>query len=223
VAKNPDPERMNSRTKVVLETSLSALALIVLSPFLFLLGVAILSEDGWPILFSQTRVGRHGKPFSLWKLRSMRKAKDGCSITASGDPRITRVGRVIRKFKLDELPQLWNVVRGEMSLVGPRPELPEFVDFREPTWRSILRVRPGVTDPVSVAYRDEEALLATATDPVGFYREVVLPDKLARNLAYLSERSLWRDLGVILQTVRCAAFPGQFRKTGSVHPRWRLK
>jgi lipopolysaccharide/colanic/teichoic acid biosynthesis glycosyltransferase len=117
---------------------------------------------------------------------------------------------VLRKFKLDELPQLWNVVRGQMSLVGPRPEVPEFVDLTQPVWRSVLRVRPGITDPVSIAYRDEENLLATANDAVRFYREILLPDKLARTLCYLENRSVWRDLLVVVQTIRCAAFPQQF-------------
>jgi lipopolysaccharide/colanic/teichoic acid biosynthesis glycosyltransferase len=120
---------------------------------------------------------------------------------------VTRVGKILRKFKLDELPQLWNVLRGEMSLVGPRPEIPEFVDLNLPIWRSVLQVRPGITDPVSIAYRNEERLLATAEDPVRLYRETILPDKLKRNIAYLSERSLSRDLKVILQTLRCAVFP----------------
>jgi lipopolysaccharide/colanic/teichoic acid biosynthesis glycosyltransferase len=137
----------------------------------------------------------------------MRQSTKGQSITASGDPRVTRVGKIVRKFKLDELPQLWNVLRGEMSLVGPRPEIPEFVDLDLPIWKSVLEVRPGITDPVSIAYRDEEKLLAAAEDPIRYYRETVLPDKLRRNLAYLRKRSLWSDLRVLAETVRCAALP----------------
>jgi lipopolysaccharide/colanic/teichoic acid biosynthesis glycosyltransferase len=173
------------------------------------MALAVFVESGLPILFLQTRVGRNGQLFRLVKIRTMRPRASGHGITVSGDPRITRVGRVLRKFKLDELPQLWNVVRGQMSLVGPRPEVPEFVDLTQPVWRSVLRVRPGITDPVSIAYRDEESLLATANDAVRFYRESVLPDKLARTLCYLENRSAWRDLLVIAQTIRCAAFPQQ--------------
>jgi lipopolysaccharide/colanic/teichoic acid biosynthesis glycosyltransferase len=189
------------------ERIISAFLLVLLSPMLLLIGVAVLIENGWPVLFFQTRVGRGGKPFRLVKIRSMRPAVEGRCITSGGDPRVTRVGEILRKFKLDELTQLWNVVRGEMSLVGPRPEIPEFVDLNQPIWKSVLQVRPGITDPVSIAYRNEERLLATAQDPLRFYRETILPDKLKRNVAYLSERSLWRDLKVIFQTLRCAALP----------------
>ncbi|MCU1241119.1 MAG: sugar transferase [Candidatus Acidoferrum typicum] len=180
------------------------------SPILLAIGLAVFLENGLPILFLQTRVGRNGQLFRMVKIRTMRSGANGSGITISGDCRVTRVGRVLRKFKLDELPQLWNVVRGQMSLVGPRPEVPEFVDLSEPVWRSVLRVRPGITDPVSVAYRDEEKLLAKANDAVRFYREIVLPDKLARTLGYLENRSLWGDVLVIVQTIRCAAFPQQF-------------
>jgi lipopolysaccharide/colanic/teichoic acid biosynthesis glycosyltransferase len=117
------------------------------------------------------------------------------------------VGKILRKFKLDELPQLWNVVRAEMSLVGPRPEVPEFVDMNNPVWRSVLKVRPGITDPASIAYRNEEQVLAKSSDPIRFYRETVLPAKLALNLAYIQQRSAWRDMQVIFQTARCAVSP----------------
>ena len=193
-----------------MESCVAAIALLIFSPLLLVVGVAVLLESGLPILFLQTRVGRDGHLFRLVKIRTMRSRASSSGITISGDPRVTRVGRVLRKFKLDELPQLWNVMRGQMSLVGPRPEVPEFVDLTQPVWRSVLRVRPGITDPVSIAYRDEENLLATANDAVQFYRESVLPDKLARTLCYLEKRSVWRDLMVIVQTIRCAAFPQHF-------------
>lgn len=196
--------------RFAVESCVAAITLLIVSPLLLLVGLAVFVESGLPILFLQTRVGRNGHLFRLVKIRTMRSRASGNGITVSGDPRVTRVGRVLRKFKLDELPQLWNVVRGQMSLVGPRPEVPEFVDLTQPVWRSVLRVRPGITDPVSIAYRDEENLLATANDAVRFYRESVLPDKLARTLCYLENRSAWRDLLVIVQTIRCAAFPQQF-------------
>jgi lipopolysaccharide/colanic/teichoic acid biosynthesis glycosyltransferase len=197
--------------RFAVESCVAAITLLIFSPVLLLVGLAVFFESGLPILFLQTRVGRNGRLFRLVKIRTMRSRASGSGITVSGDPRVTRVGRVLRKFKLDELPQLWNVVRGQMSLVGPRPEVPEFVDLSQPVWRSVLRVRPGITDPVSIAYRDEENLLATANDAVRFYRESVLPDKLARTLCYLENRSAWRDLLVIVQTIRCAAFPRQFK------------
>jgi lipopolysaccharide/colanic/teichoic acid biosynthesis glycosyltransferase len=184
------------------------LALLVLSPFLLMIAVAVIIETGTPILFKQIRVGRNGAPFYLLKFRTMRAGKSGPSITVRGDSRVTKTGRVLRKFKLDELPQLWNVVRGEMSLVGPRPEVPEFVDMKNPVWRSVLRVRPGITDPASILYRNEEELLAKSSNPIEFYERSLLPTKLTLNLAYLEKQSFWGDIGIILQTARCAIFPG---------------
>jgi len=193
------------------ESCVSAILLLMISPILSVIALAVLLESGLPILFLQTRVGRNGQLFRLVKIRTMRSETTGCGITISGDPRVTRVGAVLRKFKVDELPQLWNVAVGQMSLVGPRPEVPEFVNLSEPVWRSVLRVRPGITDPVSITYRDEEKLLATADNAVKFYRETVLPDKLARTLRYLENRSAWRDFLIIMQTIWCAAFPVQFK------------
>lgn len=188
---------------------LAALALCIVSPLLAVVGLAVLFGTGWPVLFRQVRVGQKGKMFQLLKFRTMRSGKGGPSITARGDCRITGVGRLLRKFKLDELPQLWNVVRGEMSLVGPRPEVPQFVDINNPVWRSVLQVRPGITDPASIAFRNEEEILAKAADPISFYESSVLPAKLALNLAYLEKQCFWLDIKVILQTAWCAVFPGE--------------
>jgi len=200
----------------ILDRCLAVLALLVLSPLLLLIGAAVVLDSGWPVFFGHNRVGCHGKLFRLLKFRTMRQGQAGPSITTSGDSRITRSGKFLRKFKLDELPQFWNVVRGEMSLVGPRPEVPEFVDMNNPMWNSILKFRPGITDPASITYRNEELLLATSSDPIRFYEESVLPAKLALNLAYLRKRSLWLDLKVIGQTAQCAIFPGDIpiKETG---------
>ncbi len=184
----------------------SFLALMLLAPVLVTIGAFIFLESGWPVLFRQIRIGRNGERFQLLKFRTMRKGKSGPSLTIGGDARITVIGQILRKFKVDELPQLWNVVRGEMSLVGPRPEVPEFVDMSNPVWRSVLRVRPGITDPASIAYRNEGELLATVSEPVEFYRNSLLPTKLALNLEYLKKQSFWLDMKVILETVRCAMF-----------------
>lgn len=200
-----------SLARAAVEGCLCALALIVLSPALFLIAVTVFLESGSPILFSQARVGRNGKLFRLLKFRTMYRGMRGPSITAKGDSRVTRAGRVLRKLKLDELPQLWHVVRGEMSLVGPRPELPEFVDMSDPIWRRVLAVRPGITDSVSIAYRNEEEMLATVPDPIRFYEQVLLPEKLKRNLVHLEKRSLWNDVQVLMGTVRCVAFPEKFK------------
>ena len=196
--------------RTLLDFSISSIALLVLSPLLLAIAAAVLLETGRPILFTQSRVGRGGKLFRLFKFRTMQLGKAGPAITSRGDSRVTSVGRFLRKFKLDELPQLWNVVRCEMSLVGPRPEVPEFVDVHDPVWLSVLQARPGITDPASIAYRHEEELLAAAADPIRYYRETVLPSKLALNLAYLRDRSLWQDLQVIARTAHCATFPGSY-------------
>jgi lipopolysaccharide/colanic/teichoic acid biosynthesis glycosyltransferase len=195
---------------------LSALALCLLSPLLAVIALAVFSGSGWPVFFKQERVGRWGSSFELLKFRTMRTGKGGPSITARGDVRVTAVGRFLRKFKLDELPQLWNVVRGEMSLVGPRPEVPQFVDMNNPVWRAVLQVRPGITDPASIAFRNEEELLAKAADPISFYEKRVLPAKLALNLEYLDRKCFLLDMKVILQTAWCALSPGaqDIRETG---------
>lgn len=196
----------------VVDRVVAILALCVLSPLLLLVALAVLAGNGWPVFFRQERVGKAGKSFQLLKFRTMRNAKSGPSITARGDARITPVGKFLRKFKLDELPQLWNVAKGEMSLVGPRPEVPQFVNMNDPVWRSVLKVRPGITDPASIAFRNEEEILAKAADPISFYKEKVLPAKLALNLSYLEKRTLWLDTKVVFQTARCAMFPNQNAK-----------
>jgi lipopolysaccharide/colanic/teichoic acid biosynthesis glycosyltransferase len=140
----------------------------------------------------------------------MRLHNSGAAVTAAGDARITPLGAALRKYKLDELPQLFNVLRGEMSLVGPRPEVPEYVRFEAPIWQSVLQVRPGITDLASLMYRDEEALLYGAPDASAFYRQDVLPAKLALNLMYLSRRTLRRDIWLILLTIRYSLFPKAF-------------
>lgn len=196
----------------ILDRIFALLALCIFSPVLIVVALAVLAGNGWPVFFRQERIGKAGKKFQLMKFRTMRISKSGPSITARGDARITPTGRVLRKFKLDELPQLWNVVRGEMSLVGPRPEVPQFVDINDPVWRSVLQVRPGITDPASITFRNEEEILARAADPISFYKETVLPAKLALNLAYLEKRSLLLDLKVIVATARCAMFPNHVNK-----------
>ena len=184
--------------------------LVLILPVLAGIALVILLDDGPPALFSQTRVGRNGKPFRIWKFRTMRAGSQGSAITAAGDVRVTRSGAVLRKFKLDELPQLFNVLRGDMSLVGPRPEVPEHVEIQAPAWRTVLRVRPGITDLASLLYRDEERILAASADPNSFYRETVLPAKLRLNLAYLRARSFWRDLRLIFLTIRYSLYRSGF-------------
>jgi lipopolysaccharide/colanic/teichoic acid biosynthesis glycosyltransferase len=196
--------------KTLFERMIAAAGLIVFSPILAAAAAAVAVEDGQPVLFRQTRVGKSGRPFELLKFRSMHTGTPGASITSARDSRITRVGRVLRRYKIDELPQLWNVVRGDMSLIGPRPEVPEFVDMTDPVWREILTVRPGISDLASLVYRDEEKLLSTAVDTGRFYRETVLPAKLALSLHYLRIRSLWTDARLLVLTLRYSFFPSGF-------------
>jgi lipopolysaccharide/colanic/teichoic acid biosynthesis glycosyltransferase len=185
--------------------------LVVFSPLWIPALAAILAEDGAPGLYRQQRIGRNGVPFLLWKLRSMRNTvNNGPQITASNDNRITRTGRVIRKYKIDELPQFWNLFTGHMSLVGPRPEVPRYVDLADPTWQRVLAVRPGITDLATLVYRNEEELLAAAPDPERYYRDTLLKAKLRLNLEYLEHRTWWTDLKLIALTARYSFFPGGF-------------
>jgi lipopolysaccharide/colanic/teichoic acid biosynthesis glycosyltransferase len=180
----------------------SGIGLILLSPLLLAIALTIKLTSPGPVFFRATRVGRDGVPFRLYKFRSMLNDADrlGPGITAASDPRITPIGRFLRRTKMDELPQLINVTRGEMSLVGPRPEDPRYVALYTEEQRQILRVRPGITSPASLRYRDESSLLA-GQDWERVYIEQIMPHKLTIELDYLAGRSLLTDLGLIAQTV----------------------
>lgn len=187
----------------------AGIGLLLLSPLFLVLAVLVKLTSRGPVLYRQARVGRSGKMFRIAKFRSMHVDADkrGLAITSSGDPRVTRVGRVLRQFKLDELPQLWNVLKGEMSMVGPRPEVPGYVECYSASQRAVLSVRPGITDPASILYRDEEKVLAGHTDRDLYYREIVLPEKLKLNLKYLTDISFFRDLSLLQRTFSCVLFP----------------
>lgn len=186
--------------------------LVCLAPLMALIGLVILVDSGRPVFFRQARVGRGGVPFQILKFRTMvcESELTGGKLTVGGrDPRVTRVGRVIRRFKLDELPQLWNVVKGEMGFVGPRPEVPEYVAlWNEATREAVLSVAPGITSVASIAFRRESELLARVEDPERFYVERILPRKLRLNARYLESRSATRDFGIIAATVRRAVIRG---------------
>ena len=199
----------------LLDVTVAGVLLVVLSPLLAVLALLVRATSPGPGIFRQTRIGRHGLPFVLLKLRTMRADAAGPAITAGADARITPLGARLRRAKLDELPQLWNVLRGDMSLVGPRPELPEYVARYTPAERAVLRTRPGLTDPASLAWADEAAMLATFADPHRAYAQVVLPRKLALSLAYLERRTVWSDLAVMTRTVTHVAravLPAVFRR-----------
>jgi lipopolysaccharide/colanic/teichoic acid biosynthesis glycosyltransferase len=192
------------------DVACAAAGLAIMAPVLLVLAAVILWDDGPPVFFSQMRVGKKGKPFWIWKFRTMRKGTNGTAVTAAGDCRITRAGAVLRRYKFDELPQLFNVLKGDMSLVGPRPEVPEFVQLETPIWQAVLQVRPGVTDLATLLYRDEEKVLGGAGNVHAVYQEGVLPAKLLLNLGYMRSRSLVNDLRLIYLTVRYSLFPKQF-------------
>ncbi len=185
-----------------LEAPAAGLGLVLAAPVLAVAALAVRLSSPGPVLFRQERVGRRGRPFVMLKLRTMTHGATGAAVTAGDDPRVTGVGRLLRRTKLDELPELWNVVRGDMSLVGPRPEVPRYVDLADPQWRQVLEARPGITDPVTVALRDEEGLLAQVEgNREAFYRQVLQPFKLRGYLDYQRRRSAWSDLAVIARTV----------------------
>jgi lipopolysaccharide/colanic/teichoic acid biosynthesis glycosyltransferase len=184
---------------------MSAFVLALLSPLLLFLSAAVLADSGFPVFFSQVRVGRGFRKFRLRKFRTMRTGLPGSSITVAGDSRITRLGRLLRNAKLDEIPQFWNVLRGEMSVVGPRPEVPEYVELYRERYQRILAVRPGITDLASIQFRNEEAVLAMSPDPLCDYRERVLPMKLDLADRYLQTRSFCGDFAIIARTAMIIA------------------
>ena len=189
------------------------LALALLLPFLLGIGLLVLVIDGRPALFRQTRVGKGGQPFLILKFRTMRPGGAGGSITAAGDSRVTPLGAWLRKFKLDELPQFVNVLRGDMSLIGPRPEVPDYVQFDDPLWKAVLAARPGITDLASLAFRDEEQLLRPVPDAENYYRTVILPAKLRLNILYLRSRSFVTDVRLLWLTALFSLVPGTFSRS----------
>ena len=180
----------------------SAVGLVVLSPVFLVVAILIAAQDRGPVFFRQERVGRYGRPFRIHKFRTMRVANAGALITSADDNRITRVGAFLRTTKLDELPQLIDVLAGDMSVVGPRPEVPRYVAMWGDDARAeILSVRPGISDPAAIAFRNEQDELAAADDPERHYVEVILPQKVAMYLDYVRTRSFVGDLRVIFGTL----------------------
>lgn len=182
----------------------SGLGLIVLSPLFAVLAVWIKADSKGPVFYRQTRVGRNNRDFRLYKFRSMRPDSDKLGLITVGghDPRVTRSGYYIRKYKLDEFPQLINVFIGDMSLVGPRPEVRKYVDMYTPEQMRVLSVRPGITSLASIRYRNENDILAAAEDPDKCYIEKVMPDKIAIDLEYVSKAGLWTDVKLIFGTFK---------------------
>ena len=187
--------------KRAFDVVVATLGLVATSPLLAVIAVAIKLDSRGPVLYRSRRVGKEGEHFTLHKFRTMRIGDDGPRVTSRGDSRITRVGRLLRATKLDELPQLWDVLGGHMSLVGPRPEDPHYVELYDAEQRRVLTVRPGITGPSAIEYRHEERLLAASADPEQTYVDEVMPAKLAQDLRYIETRTFWGDLTLLLRTL----------------------
>ena len=187
--------------KYVFDRVAAFTALVLLSPLLFVVAVLVRFASPGPVLFRQQRVGRHGKLFTLVKFRTMRINDGTNTVTARNDPRITPLGAFLRRSKIDELPELWNVLIGEMSFVGPRPDVPGYADRLEGDSRQILLMRPGITGPASLKYYNEEEILAGQPDPSAYNDRVIFPDKVRINLHYMDNQSFAGDIRIILQTL----------------------
>ena len=203
IAKVLEERKLQLILKRAMDIVISGGALIVLWPVLFIVALAIKIDDPGPVFYRQVRVGRGGKEFRIFKVRTMvvDADKKGLAITVGKDNRITRMGAFLRKTKLDELAQLLNVFFGDMSFVGPRPEVPKYVNMYTPYQRQVLLVRPGITDYASIAYRNENDMLAGAEDPEKMYIDVIMPDKIELNMKYLREISPLADLRLIFGTI----------------------
>lgn len=195
--------KLNQITKRIFDFLLSLIGVIILSPIFIIVSIAIKIDSEGSVLFLQKRVGRYGKEFNIYKFRTMVTDAErlGKQITVGKDNRITRVGAFLRKFKIDELPQLFNVLKGDMSLVGPRPEVPKYVDLYTDEQRKVLDVRPGITDMASLRYKDENDILGKVENPEEYYINVIMKDKLRLNLEYIEKSNVFFDIYLIVKTV----------------------
>lgn len=188
--------------KYIFDRLMSFIGLLFLWPVLLVVAILIrVKMPGGPVIFTQRRVGRNGKLFTMYKFRSMTVGHGGSSVSVAGESRITPLGSKLRHYKLDELPELWNVLIGDMSFVGPRPDVPGYADQLKGADRDVLKLRPGITGPASLKYRDEEDLLAGQADPQKYNDEVIFPDKVRINLYYLHHYSFIKDIQMIFCTV----------------------
>lgn len=190
------------KKKYLFDRIMAFVGLVVLSPVLFVVWILIRIKmpDG-PAVFTQKRVGKGGRLFTMYKFRSMSAHHSGSTVSVAGESRITPLGAKLRRYKLDELPELWNVLIGDMSFVGPRPDVPGYADKLEGDDRRVLQLRPGITGPASLKYRDEEVLLAAQDDPLEFNDKVIYPDKVRINLYYLDHYSFVADIKMIIATI----------------------
>lgn len=188
--------------KYIFDRLVALIGLLFLWPLLIILAILIkVKMPGGPAFFTQKRVGQHGRLFTMHKFRSMAVSHDDSSVSVAGEARITSFGATLRKYKLDELPELWDVLIGNMSFVGPRPDVPGYADMLTGNDRRMLELRPGITGPASLKYRDEEELLAKVDNPIEYNDKVIFPDKVRINLYYLDHYSFWKDIQMIIYTV----------------------
>ncbi|HUL29150.1 MAG TPA: sugar transferase, partial [Thermodesulfobacteriota bacterium] len=189
--------------KRIFDIFFSLLGLVFLSPFFALIAILIKTGSSGPVFFRQKRVGRNFSRFIIYKFRTMvvDAEKNGLRITSGGDRRVTKIGTILRKLKIDELPQLFNVLKGDMSLVGPRPEVEEYVMLYEEDYKEILKSRPGITDVSSVVFREEEAVLKNQIDPEGYYKEILLPEKIRLSKEYIQHSTFLFDFKLVLSTL----------------------
>lgn len=195
--------KLNKILKRTFDLIVSLLGIIILSPVFIIVSIAIKLDSKGSILFLQKRVGRYGKEFNIYKFRTMvtDAEKLGKQITVGKDNRITKVGAFLRKFKIDELPQLFNVLKGDMSLVGPRPEVPKYVSLYNEEQKKVLDVRPGITDIASLRYKDENDILGKVDNPEEYYINVIMKDKLQLNLEYIEKNNVFFDIYLIIKTI----------------------
>lgn len=188
--------------KYLFDRFMALVGLICLWPVLLIVTILIkIKMPGGPVIFTQQRVGRNGRLFTMYKFRTMKVSHSGSSISVAGESRITPLGAILRKYKLDELPELWNVLIGDMSFVGPRPDVPGYADNLQGEDRLILKLRPGITGPASLKYANEEEILATVKDPIKYNNEVIFPDKVRINLYYYYHHTFIGDIKLIFQTI----------------------
>lgn len=188
--------------KIIFDRMMSLLGLFILSPALLVVAILIkVKMPSGPVVFSQKRVGRNGKLFTIYKFRTMELIHSGSSVSILGESRITPLGATLRRYKLDELPELWCVLKGDMSFVGPRPDVPGYADQLQGEDRRILELRPGITGPASLKYRREEELLASVENPQEYNDQVIYPDKVRINLYYLKHYSFFKDIQMIFCTI----------------------
>ena len=198
-----------TRAKRTFDLVSAGIGVVLLAPLLALLALLVKAEDGGPVFFRQGRVGYRGRPFRIWKFRTMIPDAEarGLPLTVGRDPRVTRIGAWLRRLKLDELPQLLNVLAGDMTLVGPRPEVPRYVASYGALERRVLELVPGVTDEATIRYADESTILAAMADPERVYVEQILREKIRLNLEYAARATVWTDLRVVLATFRRLFWP----------------